>query len=58
MLGVLSLFKILRNLIEFKIKPFKMLCEHMFSHKNSFSEKNVSILIKYPMGVLCKLSKT
>ena len=39
MLGVLLLFKILRNLIEFKIKPFKMLCEHIFSHKNSFSEK-------------------
>ena len=49
MLGVLLLFKIPRNLIEFK--PFKTSWERIF-----FSIRNVPI-IKCLLGVGCKLSK-
>ena len=55
MLGVSLLFKISRNLIEFK--PFKTLCEHIFFSIRIVFRRNVPILIKCPLGVVCKLGE-
>ena len=41
-----------------EFKPFKMLCERIFfSIRIVFLKKNVPILIKCPLGAVCKLGK-